>query len=159
MHRIDCHGLQLATNVVSSCGDSLFNTICCLVAAEFDVQSLRLYTIQSFCNAIISDNQQTCSCLHQHLSPYLLENMSIIGSWQEYLVNMALPYEKGNVEGCRFCLQGLSIIFRVNIQVWSALPDGIVNVHATQTTSNLHKRDMLFSENETLPVVIWPYMA
>jgi hypothetical protein len=81
MHRIDCHGLQLATNVVSSCGDSLFNAICCLVVAEFDVQSLQLYTIQSFCNAIIGCNQQAFRCLHQHLWPYLLENMPTVGSW------------------------------------------------------------------------------
>jgi hypothetical protein len=107
MHRIDCHGLQLATTVVSSYGDSLFNAICCLVAVEFNVQSLRLYTVQSFCNAIIGGNQQDFRCLHEHLSPYLLQNMPAIGSWQEYLVNMALPYEKGNVEGCRFCLQSL----------------------------------------------------
>ena len=40
---------------------------------------------------------------------------------------MAVPYEKGNVEGGRFCLQWISIIFRVNIQVWSALPDDIVH--------------------------------
>jgi len=90
---IDCYGLQLETNVVSSYGDSLFNAIYCLVAAEFDVQSLQIYTVQSFCNAIIGGSQQAFSCLHQYLSPYLLENMSIIGSWQEYLVNMALPYE------------------------------------------------------------------
>jgi hypothetical protein len=32
LHGIDFHGLQMATNVVSSCGDSLFNAICCLVA-------------------------------------------------------------------------------------------------------------------------------
>jgi len=190
MHRIDCHGWQLATTVVSSCGDSLFNAICYLVAAEFDVQSLWLYTVQSFCNAIIGDNQQAFRCLHQHLFPYLLENMPAIGSWQEYLVNMALPYEKGNVEGCRFYLQWLSIIFRVNIHVWSALPDGTIhswsidsnydrtinilslkidtthihyqpllgqisgsgfNVHATQTTLNLHTRGMLFSKNEIPP--------
>jgi hypothetical protein len=117
MHHIDCHGLQLATNVVSSYGDSLFNAICYLVAAGFNVQSLQIYTVHSFCNAIIGGNQQAFRCLHQHLSPYLLENMLAIGIWQEYLVNMALPYEKGNVEGCRLCLQWMSIIFRVNIQV------------------------------------------
>jgi hypothetical protein len=127
MHRIDCHGLQLAKTVVSSCGDSLFNVIFYLVATEFDVQSLQLCTVQSFCNAIIGGNQHDFNCLHQHLSPYLLENVLAIASWQEYLVNMVLPYEKGNVEGCRFYLQWLSIIFRVNIQVWSALPDGTIH--------------------------------
>jgi len=57
MHHIDCHSLQLATIVVSSYGDIMFNAICCLVAADFDVQSLQLYTIHSFCNAIIGKNQ------------------------------------------------------------------------------------------------------
>jgi hypothetical protein len=190
MHHIHSHGLHIATTIASSCGDSLFNAIFYLVATEFDVQSLRLYTVQSFCNAIIGGNQQAFNCLHQHLLPYLLESMSTIGSWQQYLVNMALPYEKGNVEGGRFCLQWLSIIFRVNIQVWSALSDGTVHsycidsnydrtidiislktdtphihyqplirnttssgstVHATQTASNLHKRRMLFNQNETHP--------
>jgi hypothetical protein len=82
MHLIDSHGLQLATTVVSSCGDSLFNEICCLVEAEFDVQSLQIYTVKSFCNEIIGDNQQAFSFLHQHLSPYLLENMLSIASWK-----------------------------------------------------------------------------
>jgi hypothetical protein len=182
--------LHIATTIAYSCGDSLFNAICYLVAIEFDVQSLRLYTVQSFCNVIIGGNQQDFSCLHQHLSPYLLECMSTIGSWQQYLVSMELSYEKGNVEGGIFCLQWLSIIFMVNIQVWLTLSDGTVHsycidsncdrtidiisletytphihyhplmknttssgsiVHATQTTSNLHTRRMLFNENETRP--------
>jgi hypothetical protein len=83
MHRIDCHGLQLATTIVSSCGDSLFDAICCLVAAEFDVQLLQLYTVHSFRNAIIGGIQQDFRCLHEHLFPCLLQNMSAIGSWQE----------------------------------------------------------------------------
>jgi hypothetical protein len=53
--------------------------------------------------------------------------MPTIGSWKQYLVNTTLPYEKGNVEGDRFYLQWLSIIFKVNIQVWLALSDGIVH--------------------------------
>jgi hypothetical protein len=141
MHHIDFHGLQLATIVVSSCGDSLFNAICYLVVAEFDVQSLRLYTGQSFCNAILGSSQQVFNCFHKHLSPYLLEYILAIASWQEYLVNMALPYEKGNVEGCRFCLQSLSIIFRVNIQVWStqmaqSIPSLFIQIMIKQLTSS-----------------------
>ena len=81
MHRIDFHGLQLAITVASRCGDSLLNAICCLVVVEFDVQSLQLYTVQSFCNAIIGGNQQDFRCLHQHLRPYLVENMPVVGSW------------------------------------------------------------------------------
>ena len=190
MHRIHCHGLHIETTVAYSCGYSLFNAIFYLVETKFDVHSLWIYIVQSFCNAIIGNNQQDFRYFHEHLSPYLLENMPTIASWQEYLVNMALPYEKGNVEGCRFCLQWLSIIFRVNIHVWSTFLDGTVHswsidsnydrtidilsqktdtthihyeplishigssglkVHATQTTSNLHMRQMLFSENEIRP--------
>jgi hypothetical protein len=114
---------------------------------------MQLYTIQSFSNAIIGGSQQDFSCLHQHLSPYLLENMSAIGSWQEYLVNMALPYEKGNVEGCRFYLKWLSIIFRVNIQVWSALPDG--TVHSWSIDLNYDQTiDILSLKTDTTHIII-----
>jgi hypothetical protein len=158
MHRIHCHGLQIATIVASSCGDSLFNAIFYLVATEFDVQSLWIYTVQSFCNAIIGGNQQAFSCLHQHLSPYLLENMPTIGSWQEYLVNMALPYEKGNVEGGRFCLQWISIIFRVNIQVWSALPDD--TVHSWCIDSNYDRTiDIISLKTDTPHIHYQPLMG
>jgi hypothetical protein len=102
-----------------------------------------LYTVQSFCNAIIGDNQQDFRCLHQHLCPYLVENMLAVGSWHEYLVNMALPYEKGNMESCRFYLQWLSMIFRVNIQVWSPLPDG--TVHSWVTDSNYDRKIHILS--------------
>jgi hypothetical protein len=50
---------------------------------------------------------------------------------------MALPYEKGNMEGCILCLQWLSMIFRVNIQVWSPLPD--VSVHSWVIDSNYNR--------------------
>jgi hypothetical protein len=94
MHLIHCHGLQIVTIVLSSCGDSLFNEIFYLVATYFDVLSLQLYTIQSFFNASIGGIQQAFSFFHQQLSPYLLENVPTIVSWKEYLVNMSLPYEK-----------------------------------------------------------------
>jgi hypothetical protein len=38
MHHIYSHGLHMATTIASSCGDSLFNAICYLVATEFNVQ-------------------------------------------------------------------------------------------------------------------------
>jgi hypothetical protein len=116
MHHIHSHELQIATTITSIFGDSMFNAICYLIEIEFDVHSLRLYTVQSFDNAIIGGSQQAFNRLHQHLLPYLIESMSTIGSWQQYLVNMEMPYEKGNIEGGTFCLQWISIIFRVNIQ-------------------------------------------
>jgi hypothetical protein len=75
--------------------------------------------------------------------------MSTIGSWKEYLGNMALPYENGNVEGGRFCLQWLSIIFRVNIQVWSNLPDG--SVHSWCIDSNYDRTIEIISLKTDTP--------
>jgi hypothetical protein len=76
----------------------MFNEIFYLIATELDVHSLCLYTVQSFCNAIIGGSQHEFNCLHQHLLPYLIESMSTIGIWQQYLVKMTMTYEKGNIE-------------------------------------------------------------
>jgi hypothetical protein len=84
--------------------------------------------------------------------------MPTIGSWQEYLVNMALPYEKGNVEGGRFYLQWLSIIFRVNIQVWSTLPDD--SVHSWCTDSNYDQTiDIISLKTDTPHIHYQPLMG
>jgi hypothetical protein len=111
----------MATTSTSNCGDSLFTALFYLIVTEFDVHSLRLYIVQSFCNAIIGGNQKALCCLHQHLTPGLIQNMPEVGSWKVYLINMSMPYEKGNIEVGPFCLQWISIIFKVNIQVWSSL--------------------------------------
>jgi hypothetical protein len=129
MHHMHSHGLHIETTSTYTCGDSLFKAIFYLIAKEFDVHSLHLYTVQSFCNAIIGGSQHGFNYLHQHLLPYLIESMTTIGCWQQYLVNMAMPYEKGNIEGGTFCLQWISIIFRVNIQVWSTLSDDTVRFY------------------------------
>ena len=123
--------------------------ICYLIAIEFDVNSLHLYTMQSFFISIIGGSQQVIKFFHQHLLPYLLESMSIIRSWQQYLVNMAMPYEKGNVEGSRFCLQWIYIIFRVNIQVWSALSYG--TVHSYCIHSNYDRTIDIMSLKTNMP--------
>jgi len=57
MHHIHSHVLHIATTIISTCGDSLFNEIFYLIATEFDVHLLCLYTMQSFCNAIIGGSQ------------------------------------------------------------------------------------------------------
>jgi hypothetical protein len=73
-------------------------------------------------------------------------------------VNMALPYEKGNMEGCRFCLQWLSMIFRVNIQVWSSLPDG--TAHSWFTDSNCDRTiDILSLKIDTTHIHYEPLLG
>jgi hypothetical protein len=71
---------------------------------------------------------------------------------------MALPCEKGNVEGSIFCLQWLSSIFRVNIQVWSALPDG--TVHSWFIDSNYDRTiDIISLKTDTTHIHYQPLMG
>jgi hypothetical protein len=64
---------------------------------EFDVQNLRLYIVLSFCNVLIGGNHNTFHYLHQYSTPDVIQSVPISGSWKEYLINMAFPYEKGNM--------------------------------------------------------------
>jgi len=57
--------------------------------------------------------------LEQHLTNDFIKSQPMIANWKAYLVNMAMPYEKGKLEGDLFCLHWLSFIFKENIQVWS----------------------------------------
>jgi len=59
-------------------------------------------------------NQDALHCLEQYLIVYVI-HYAMNNNWQQYLINMAMPYEKGQVEGGPFCLQWISIIFKVNI--------------------------------------------
>jgi hypothetical protein len=70
---------------------------------------------------------------------------------------MALPYEEGNVEGGKFCLQWLSIIFRLNIQVWSTMSDGIV--HSCCINSKYDRTiDMISLKTDTPHIHYQPLM-
>jgi hypothetical protein len=134
MHRMHSHGLKRAIPNTSSCGDSLFVAICYLIATDFNVQSLRLYIVQSFCNAIKSSDPNAFHCLHRHLSCNSIHSSEMANDWQEYLVKMAMPYHKGKIEGGPFCLQWISIIFNVNLQVWSSHCNNIVTHYSTRSS-------------------------
>jgi hypothetical protein len=60
---------------------------------------------------------------------------------------MAMPYEKGKVEGGPFCLQWISIIFKVNIQVWSCFTNSIVNFYFSSSNSDITFDVMSFETN------------
>jgi len=129
------NGLTIAKQVTSNCGDSLFNVICYLVATEFNAECLRLYIVQSFCNALMHKNQEALHCLEQYLVVYAI-HYTMNSNWQQYLINMAMSYEKGQVEGGPFCLQWISVIFKVNIQVWSFVANNFVNYSSAYSRCN-----------------------
>jgi hypothetical protein len=114
MNKMHYYGLNKAITT-SNCNNSLFQEICYLIAIDFNLQSLRLYIVQSFCNAIMSGDQNTLLCLHQYPGPGVIHNKTMFVNSKEYLENMAMPYERGKIEGGRFCFQWISIIFNVYI--------------------------------------------
>jgi hypothetical protein len=99
MHDMHTHGLDIETTSTTSCCESMFNTLCYLVAIEFDVQSLRLYIFLSILNALIGGNHNAFHCLHQYLAHNVIQSVPVVGNWKAYLINMSKPYQKGNIEG------------------------------------------------------------
>ena len=51
-------------------------------------------------------------------------------------MKMAMPYEKGGVEGKPFFLQWAAILFEVNIQEWSSVTRSIVNYYQCNNFSS-----------------------
>jgi hypothetical protein len=117
MHDMHTRGLDIEATSTTSCGKSFFTTLCYSVETKFDVQSLRLHIVHSFCNALIGGNHNAFRCLHQHLTLDVIQSVRVVGNWKTYLINMSMPYENGNIEGSPFCLQCVSMLFQVNIQV------------------------------------------
>ena len=54
-------------------------------------------------------------------------------NWQGYLINMAMPYEQGNIEGEAFCFQWVCIIFNANIKVWSSTTRTVTSLYSANT--------------------------
>lgn len=132
VHELKLHQLHRAITSTCNCGDSLFSTICHLIATKFDVQTLRLYIVETFCNAIISKHKDALDCWKIYLTDNVVQDQPMVGNWQAYVINMAMSYEKGKVEGEPFNLQWTSIIFKVNIQVWSLLKPSQNSIHLIQ---------------------------
>ena len=77
-----------------------------MIAPGFDVESLRIYTIQSFFNSIMCNAQDALHCLQKYLlNDVIKKGKKRVANWKAYFINMAMSYEKGGVEGRPFCLQ------------------------------------------------------
>ena len=62
----------------------------------------------------MNSNQQPLHCLKHYI---IVDVIKYTGNrnWQQYLINMAIPFEDGQIEGGPLCLQWIYIIFKVNI--------------------------------------------
>lgn len=80
-------------------------------------------------------NQDALHCLEQYLVPDVI-HYAMNNNWQQYLINMAMPYEQGQVEGGPFCFQWISVMFKVNIQVWSFVANNFFSYSSSYSTCN-----------------------
>jgi hypothetical protein len=98
-----------------------------------------------------SGEHNALHCLHRYLGPSVIHNTTIIENWEEYLVNMEIPYENGKIEGGGFCLQWISFIFNVNIQVWSLYGNDVVNLYFSNSNCD-RTIDVLSFETDTIHI-------
>ena len=70
------------------------------------------------------------NCIEKHLTNETIQSQTMVASWQQYLINMGMTYEKGGVEGTSFFFEWTLIIFNVNIQIWSFTTKTIVNYYS-----------------------------
>ena len=54
-------------------------------------------------------------------------------NWKGYLINMAMPYEQGKIEGRPFCFQWVFIIFNANIRLWSSTTRTVTSLFSANT--------------------------
>jgi len=84
------HRLHKATNTISICGDSMFFELCHLIAPDFDVESLRLCIVESFCNSIICNANIAFHCLQKYISK------DVIKTQKESCKLANITYQYGN---------------------------------------------------------------
>ena len=78
VNEMKIHGLYIAKTTMSKCPNSMFSAICHLIAPEFDEQSLRLYIVQSFCNALMGRNEDALHCLEKHLTNETIQSQTML---------------------------------------------------------------------------------
>ena len=95
-------------------------------------------------------NRDALHCLEQYLVVDVI-HYAMNNNWQQYLINMAMTYEKGQVEGGPFCLQWISVIFKVNIQVWSFVANNFVSYSSAYLRCN-HIFNIMSFRTDTLHI-------
>ena len=114
------NGLKRVQTFTSAYGESCFETICHLTNHEYDVPRLRCIMAQTFCNAVMQNDFLSTRCIEKYVKIEIQKNVSRVANWQGYIVHLALPYEKGNIEGSLFVFNWIAYIWNIEIRIWSA---------------------------------------
>ena len=125
-NRMLANGLERACGFNSADGETSFQTICHLTENEYDAPCLRRVVAQTFSNAIMQNDSFAIKCIERYINIDILKNVPGVANWQAYIVNLALPYKKGYIEGGPFVYSWISYIWNIEICIWSAKTTSIL---------------------------------
>ena len=132
------NGLERVQTFTSAYGESCFETICHLTNHEYDVPCLRRIVTQTFCNAVMKNDSFSIRCIEKYVKIEIQKNVSRVANWQGYIVHLALPYEKGNIEGTIFVFNWIAYIWNIEICIWSAETTTLLaTFHSVEKTSKI----------------------
>ena len=57
---------------------------------------------QTFMNAIMCNDPFAFRCIEKYIKPDIQKHVPGVASWEAYIVQLALPYEEGNIQGGHF---------------------------------------------------------
>jgi hypothetical protein len=112
------NGFELVHEFNSSYGESSFETICYLTRDEYDVPCLRRIMAQTFSNVVMHNDYFAIRCINQYIKIDIQQGLPRVIDWKTYIENLALPYEKGNIEGRLFTYDWIAYIWDIEIHIW-----------------------------------------
>jgi hypothetical protein len=115
----------------SAYGESSFETICHLTQDEYDVPCLRHIVTQTFTNAMMHNDACAIICIEQYIKIDMQNDVSRVANWQAYIVHLALPYEKGNIESVFFVYDWMAYIWDIEICIWSVKTTSFLTIFHT----------------------------
>ena len=59
------------------------------------------------------------TCFNKYLATINMKKKQFIANWQDYIINLSMPFRKGKIEGDDFAIQWLCEMLHVNIYIWT----------------------------------------
>ena len=60
----------------------------------------------------------TLTCIKKYMNKHAMRKITDLVDWQHYIVQLALPYEEGHVDGGHFVYDWLCYILNIDIYIW-----------------------------------------
>ena len=70
---------------------------------------------QTFSNAVMHNDSFAIRCIKQYIEIDIQQGLPRVVDWKAYIENLALPYEKGNIEDGIFTYDWIAYIWDIEI--------------------------------------------